>query len=70
MIERLKTISPIDGRVFVERPVATATEVDRALDCARAAQRAWASWTLAARCEILGRAIDACVAKSSSESKK
>jgi acyl-CoA reductase-like NAD-dependent aldehyde dehydrogenase len=65
MVERLKTISPIDGRVYVERPLATAADVDRALDRARAAQRAWASLTLAARCEILGRAIDAFVAKRS-----
>jgi len=65
MVERLKTISPIDGRVYVERPLATAADVDRALDRARAAQRAWASLPLSARREILGKAIDAFVAKRS-----
>ncbi len=65
MSETLKTISPVDGRIYIERPLATALDIDRALDTARAAQRAWASSPLAARCEILGRAVDAFVAKAS-----
>jgi acyl-CoA reductase-like NAD-dependent aldehyde dehydrogenase len=64
MIETLKTISPVDGRIYVERPLATAAGIDRALDSARTAQRAWAAVPLAARCEILGRAVDAFVAKA------
>jgi acyl-CoA reductase-like NAD-dependent aldehyde dehydrogenase len=65
MSDILKTISPVDGRIYVERPLATAPDIDRALDAARGAQRAWASSPLAARCEILGRAVDAFVAKTS-----
>src|SRR5216683_300934 len=65
MTETLKTISPVDGRIYVERPLETAAGIDRALDSARRAQRAWASLTLAARCEILDRAVDAFVAKAS-----
>ena len=59
----LKTISPVDGRVYVERPLETAAGIDRALDSARRAQRAWGSLPLPIRCEILGDAVDAFVAK-------
>ncbi len=63
MTDTLKTISPVDGRVYVERPLQTPADIDRALDTAQAAQHGWASLTLAARCEILHRAVDAFVAK-------
>jgi acyl-CoA reductase-like NAD-dependent aldehyde dehydrogenase len=64
MAETLKTVSPVDGRIYVERALETAAGIDRALDRARAAQLAWGSLTLAQRCEILGRAVDAFVAKT------
>jgi acyl-CoA reductase-like NAD-dependent aldehyde dehydrogenase len=64
MSDTLKTISPVDGRIYVERPLETAGGIDRALDAARTAQLAWASSSLAARCEILGKAVDAFVAKA------
>jgi acyl-CoA reductase-like NAD-dependent aldehyde dehydrogenase len=64
MTETLKTISPVDGRIYVERTLETAAGIDRALDSAQRAQRAWASLNLAARCEILDRAVDAFVAKA------
>jgi acyl-CoA reductase-like NAD-dependent aldehyde dehydrogenase len=64
MTETLKTISPVDGRIYVERPLETAAGIDRALDSAQRAQPAWGSLPLAARCEILGRAVDAFVAKA------
>jgi len=64
MTDTLKTISPVDGRLYVERPLETAAGIDRALDAARSAQLAWASWPLPKRCEILGRAVDAFVAKA------
>lgn len=65
MTETLKTISPVDGRIYVERSLETAAGINRALDSAGPAQLAWASLPLAARCEILGRAVDAFVAKAS-----
>src|ERR1700730_7544584 len=65
MTETLKTISPVDGRIYVERPLGTAADIDRALDSARRAQRTWATLPLEARCEVLGRAIDAFVANAS-----
>jgi acyl-CoA reductase-like NAD-dependent aldehyde dehydrogenase len=64
MTETLKTISPVDGRVFVERPLQTPIDIDRSLDSARHAQPAWAALTLAARCELLSRAVDAFVSKA------
>ena len=64
MTETLKTISPVDGRVYVERALETAAGIDRALDSALRAQRAWSAVPLAARCEILARAVDAFVAKA------
>lgn len=64
MTETLKTVSPVDGRIYVERALETAAGIDRALDRARGAQLAWGSLTLAQRCEILGRAVDAFVAKT------
>jgi acyl-CoA reductase-like NAD-dependent aldehyde dehydrogenase len=64
MTEILKTISPVDGRVYVERPLETHAAIDRTLDTALTAQRAWAGKSLAARCELLIKAVDLFVAKS------
>src|ERR1700677_608872 len=64
MTETLKTISPVDGRIYVERPLETAAGIDRALDSARRAQASWAALPLAARCETLTKAVDAFVAKT------
>jgi acyl-CoA reductase-like NAD-dependent aldehyde dehydrogenase len=63
MTETLKTVSPVDGRVYVERRLENAAGIDRALDSAQRAQTAWAVSPLAARCEILTKAVDAFVAK-------
>jgi acyl-CoA reductase-like NAD-dependent aldehyde dehydrogenase len=64
MTETLKTISPVDGRIYVERPLETASGIESALERAQAAQPAWASLPLEARCEILNKAVDAFVAKA------
>ena len=64
MTETLKTISPVDGRVYVERPLETAGGIDRALESAQRAQVAWAALPLASRCEILTKAVDAFVTKT------
>jgi len=64
MTETLKTISPVDGRVYVERPLETAAGINRALDSARRAEAPWAALPLAARCEILTKAVDAFVARA------
>jgi acyl-CoA reductase-like NAD-dependent aldehyde dehydrogenase len=65
LTETLRTISPVDGSVYVERPLETATGIDRTLESARAAQTAWAATPLAHRCKMLSSAVDAFVAKAS-----
>ena len=64
MTGTLKTISPVDGRIYVERTLETSAGIDRSLDCARRAQAAWGSRPLSARCEVLERAVAAFVAKA------
>ena len=64
MTDVLRTISPVDGRVYVERSLESAIGIDRTLDAAQQAQRAWGSVPLAARCDILQRAVDAFIAKA------
>jgi len=54
-----RTISPVDGSVYVERPHATADEIDAVLQRARIAQPAWRAMPVAERAAILGRFCDA-----------
>src|SRR5579862_9342182 len=65
MTDTLRTVSPVDGRIYVERPLDDAGRIDRALDAARAAQTAWSARPIAERCAMLGKAVDAFVAKTS-----
>jgi acyl-CoA reductase-like NAD-dependent aldehyde dehydrogenase len=65
MTDVLRTISPVDGRVYVERSLETAAGIERALEHAQRAQRAWGSEPLGARCATLQRAVDAFVANAS-----
>src|SRR5262245_50470122 len=50
-----KTISPVDGRTYVERPLAGPLEVDAALAAARAAQHEWRRVPHARRIALLPR---------------
>jgi acyl-CoA reductase-like NAD-dependent aldehyde dehydrogenase len=59
----LKVISPIDNSVYAERALAKPADIDRALETARTAQRAWRNVTLADRALILSRFCDAFEAK-------
>jgi acyl-CoA reductase-like NAD-dependent aldehyde dehydrogenase len=63
MTETLKCITPVDGSVYVERPLASDKEVAAALARARAAQAAWKHTALADRQTLLSAATDAFVAK-------
>jgi acyl-CoA reductase-like NAD-dependent aldehyde dehydrogenase len=63
MTETLKCISPVDGRVYVERPLANPDEVAAALERARTAQAAWRYMPVAERQALLSKATDAFVAK-------
>ena len=51
----LQTISPIDNSVYVQRPLASREQIDRALDHARSAQREWHRASVADRARILNR---------------
>ena len=54
-----KTISPVDGSVYVERELADAQTLDHALDRAVTAQRAWRSVPVPERAAICRRFCDA-----------
>jgi acyl-CoA reductase-like NAD-dependent aldehyde dehydrogenase len=53
MTATLKCVSPVDGSVYAERPVATPADADAALARARAAQGAWAARPLAERVALV-----------------
>ena len=63
MTETLKCITPVDGSVYVERPLADDAEVAAALAGARAAQAGWRHTPIAERQAVLTAAVDALVAK-------
>lgn len=63
MAESLKCITPVDGSVYVERPLASDSEIAAALKAARKAQAAWRRTPLATRQEILSKAVDAFLSK-------
>jgi acyl-CoA reductase-like NAD-dependent aldehyde dehydrogenase len=58
-LDELICISPVDGREYARRPLASEAEVDRAIERARHAQRDWAGVPLAERCAVLERFIAA-----------
>src|SRR5262245_23891118 len=59
----LKVISPVDDSVYAERPLAKPADIERALDLARKAQRAWRNVPIADRARILTRFCDLFEAK-------
>ena len=63
MTDTLKTLSPVDNRIYVERPYARDEEIDRALDRARKAQAAWKKTPLAERKRIASAFTDAFIAR-------
>ena len=58
----LKIISPVDGSVYAERPLAGAEAVRRALKRTHAAQRHWRHMPVGERCRIGTAFVDAMVA--------
>lgn len=61
MLEKVTSISPIDGRVVATRDVATQADVERTLGNAIRAQKEWKGVSLAERCALLSSAVDAFV---------
>ncbi len=54
-----RTVSPVDGSIFVERTLAVPAQIEAALESARLAQRAWRAVPLAERAAVLERFCDA-----------
>ena len=57
-----QTITPIDGSVYVERPMASHDEIDHALQLAHTAQCDWEALTVGERAAFCTRMVDAFVA--------
>jgi acyl-CoA reductase-like NAD-dependent aldehyde dehydrogenase len=62
MTETLKCITPVDGSVYVERPLASDAEVAEALTAAQAAQAGWRRTPLSERQALMTAAVEAFVA--------
>jgi acyl-CoA reductase-like NAD-dependent aldehyde dehydrogenase len=59
-----RTISPIDGKVYVERPLASEPQIEATVAQALAAQKTWRKVPLAERTAIILRMVDWCVARA------
>ena len=57
----MKTISPVDGSVFVERDLAPSAEIERTLVTADRARAGWKATSLEERARVMGAAVDAFV---------
>jgi acyl-CoA reductase-like NAD-dependent aldehyde dehydrogenase len=58
-----KTITPIDGSLYVERPYNSANEIAASLKAAISAAKAWRKVPVAERARLLSKAVDAFVAR-------
>ena len=63
-MKRQKTITPVDGSVYVERVLATNAQIERALFMAEKAQKTWKQVRVADRAAILRRMAEWCVARA------
>jgi acyl-CoA reductase-like NAD-dependent aldehyde dehydrogenase len=61
-MKTLKTISPVDGREYCSRPLATGPEIEAALAAAERAKPDWKATALADRTALLGKFVDAMLA--------
>src|SRR5438067_10633921 len=59
-----RTITPIDGTLYVERPLARGTDIERALARAVGAQAQWKHVPVAERAAIVRKMVDWCVARA------
>ena len=53
-----KVTTPIDGSVYTERPYATATDIDNALNLAASAQTTWRDTALKTRIALCQKALE------------
>ena len=54
----LKTISPIDNSVFVERPYATLSEIENALHLSDQTKLKWKNTSLSERKELVSKFVE------------
>ena len=59
-----RTISPIDGSLYVERPLASSSAIENALGQAAAAQRRWPKVPVAERAAACRRMVEWCLARA------
>jgi acyl-CoA reductase-like NAD-dependent aldehyde dehydrogenase len=59
MTAKVQLISPVDGRVYVEREMADATQVEQAVTAAASAQASWQRRSLSERAAFCNAAVDA-----------
>ncbi|HEY9012541.1 MAG TPA: aldehyde dehydrogenase family protein [Devosia sp.] len=64
MTETVRIVSPIDGRVYAERKVATGAEIDAAVTRAKHAEKAWREVTVGERAKFLEHFVDALLGKN------
>lgn len=62
MTETVKIVSPVDGSIYAERPVATDKALDAAMEAARAAQGPWAETPISERSRYCLAALEALLA--------
>ena len=62
MTATLKTVSPVDGSIYVERPFASEGDIAAALTLGVRAWEVWREVLVAERADLCGRAVDAMVA--------
>ncbi|KTD74681.1 aldehyde dehydrogenase family protein [Legionella waltersii] len=70
MTKTLKTYSPIDNSLYVERPYASQEDIDKALETAKLAKRLWAKSSLDERKEYCLSAVDTIVANKEAIAKE
>ena len=62
MTAKIQLISPVDGRVYAERPYAAAAQIEQALAAAASAQAQWKRRPLSERAAFCNAAVDAMLA--------
>jgi len=64
MTDMVKIVSPVDGRVYAERKVATGAEIAAAVAKAKHARRGWDEITIRERAKFLENFLDALLSKN------
>ena len=55
----IQCVSPVDGKVYVERPTASPEEINRVLSAAETAQKSWKNTPVSERMTLCSKAVDA-----------